>query len=65
MVIVIINSDVKSRDIKVDIKNSNISQLKPYITSDLGDLKPGKSFYIKDTFSVPARSVVTFVSVND
>jgi hypothetical protein len=65
MVIVIINSDIKSRDIKLDIKNSNISQLKPYITSDSDDLKPGKSFYLKDTFSVPARSVVTLISGND
>jgi len=49
----------------LNIKNSNISHLKPYITSDSGDLKPGKSFYIKDTFFVPARSVATFISGND
>lgn len=65
MVIVIINSDVKSRDIKLHIKNSNISQLKPYITSASGDLKPGKTFYTKDTFSVPARSIVTLISGHD
>ena len=43
MVIVIINSDVKSREIKLDIKKSNISQLKPYITSDSGNSKPAKA----------------------
>lgn len=59
MVIVIINSDVKSRDIKFDIKNSNISQMKLYTTSETNNLKPGKSINIKDPVTVPARSIVT------
>jgi O-glycosyl hydrolase len=65
IVIVAVNSGIQPRDIKIDLKNSQVNQLRTYITSESGDLKPGKSFYIKDTFSVPARSVVTFISGND
>jgi O-glycosyl hydrolase len=59
MVVVIINSDVKEKKIKLDLKNTNISQFRPYITSESGNLKPGKSVNAKDIFTVPARSVVT------
>lgn len=63
IIAVIINSDVKSRDIKLDIKNSSIIQLKPYITSDSENLKPAKLINVNESFTVPARSVVTLESI--
>ena len=65
VVIVIINSDIKSKDIKLDLKNSNISQLRPYITSESENLKPAKTVSIKDIITVPARSVVTLNGINN
>lgn len=65
LVIVIINSDVKEKNIKLDLKNSNISQLRPYITSESENLKPGKTVTIKDIITVPARSVVTLDGINN
>ncbi|MEO6894030.1 MAG: glycoside hydrolase, partial [Ginsengibacter sp.] len=59
MVIVIINSDITSKEIKLNFKNSNINQMKPFITSESGNLKPTLSINTKDIYTVSARSIVT------
>lgn len=63
LIIVAINYSDKPQKAKFEIQGTEVKSLTPYVTSDKeGDnLKPYKEYTTKSPYSIPAKSIVTFV----
>lgn len=61
LVTVIVNSGINPVNIKLAIRNLNITAVRPFITSKDADLKPAALTKSDQVITIPARSVTTLV----